>query len=232
MVPNLSGAAPTGVDETAQRVEQLFTESGAYREGHFKLKSGLHADRYVEKFQVLQWPTVVTELCGLVAARARDLQGGAAVDVVVGPTTGGVLLAYEVARQLGVRGFFAEQEADAEGVTRRVFRRGFRIEPGERVLLVDDVVTTGASLTEMIRPIEESGTGLVRAIVLVDRTGGLTEVVSPASGRRYPAEALWSLELPTFQAGAATCPGCAADLPLEAPGSSGASAAANPSTAR
>jgi orotate phosphoribosyltransferase len=205
-----------------QRVEHLFTEAGAYREGHFRLKSGRHGDHYLEKFAVLQWPAAVTELCRLIADRVWLPGGEAAVDVVVGPTTGGVILAYETARQLGVRGIFAESVADAGGATHRELRRGFEIRPGERVLLVDDVVTTGASLVEMLPVIEAAQGDLVGAIVLVDRSGDLSEITSPVSGRAYIAEALWSLALPTYEPGPDTCPGCAADLPLEAPGSSGA----------
>jgi orotate phosphoribosyltransferase len=211
---------------TAAHVERLFTAAGAYREGHFKLKSGRHADRYVEKFQVLQWPNIVGELCRLIADRAWQPGGAPLVDVVIGPTTGGVILAYEVARQLGVRGIFAEHVTGPDDQPRRALRRGFRIEPNERVLLVDDVVTTGASLAEMVPLIEEAGGRLVAAVVLVDRTGGLSEVVSPTSDRSYPAEALWSLALPTYEPGPATCPGCAAGLELEAPGSSGAAPSA------
>jgi len=207
---------------TARRVEELFGEAGAYREGHFKLKSGRHADRYVEKFHVLQWPAAVTELCRMVLDRAKEADPSD-VDVVIGPTTGGVILAYEVARQLGLRGIFAEQEAGPDGTPRRALRRGFRIEPGERVLLVDDVVTTGASLAEMVPIIEAAAGELRAAVVLVDRSGGLSEVVSPVSGRRYPAEALWTLALPTYEPGPESCPGCAAGLELEAPGSSGTS---------
>jgi orotate phosphoribosyltransferase len=213
---------PADGADAAARVEQLFTDAGAYREGHFKLKSGRHSDRYVEKFQVLQWPAAVSELCRLMADRAWQPGGEApAVDVVIGPTVGGVILAYEVARQLGVRGIFAEQVAGADGKPERALRRGFRIEAGERVLLVDDVVTTGASLAEMLPLIEAAGGALVGAVVLVDRSGGLEGVVSPASGRRYPAQALWTLDLPTYEPGPATCPGCAAGLELVAPGSSG-----------
>jgi orotate phosphoribosyltransferase len=208
-------------DTDAAITERLFTEAGAYREGHFKLKSGRHSDRYVEKFQVLQWPAAVSELCRLMADRAWQPGGPPAVDVVIGPTVGGVILAYEVARQLGVRGIFAEQVAGADGQPERALRRGFRIVPGERVLLVDDVVTTGASLAEMVPLIEAAGGALLGAVVLVDRSGGLEEVVSPASGRRYPAQALWTLDLPTYESGPATCPGCAAGLELVAPGSSG-----------
>lgn len=210
--------------DDASRVEELFTRAGAYREGHFKLKSGRHGDRYLEKFGVLQWPAAVTELCGMFVDRVA----GRPVDLVVGPTTGGVILAYETARQLGVRGFFAEADADEDGTTRRVFRRGFAIQPGERALLVDDVVTTGASLREMLEPIEDAGAELVATLVLVDRTGGLTAVES-ASGRHYPAQALWTLELPTYEPGSRTCPGCASGIPLEAPGSSSLRPGGSPS---
>jgi orotate phosphoribosyltransferase len=209
----------------AQRVEELFAESGAYRQGHFKLKSGRHGDRYLEKFQVLQWPERVTEICRFMADRARDAAGAQPIDVVVGPTTGGVILAYEVARNLGTRGFFAESVESADGSSRREFRRGFRIEAGERVLLVDDVVTTGASLLEMIPLIESTAAAIVATVVIVDRSGQLDDLVSPTTGKRYSASALWSLNLPTYEAGADNCPGCAAGLALEAPGTSGTSVA-------
>ena len=211
----------TSASSVASRVEQLFAESGAYREGHFKLKSGRHGDRYLEKFQVLQWPERVTELCGLLAAEARAAAGALPIDVVVGPTTGGVLLAYEVARQLGLRGFFAEQVRHADGTQHREFRRGFRINPGERVLLVDDVVTTGASLLEMIPLIEASGGDIAAITVIVDRSGELNALTSPTTGKTYQAHALWSLSLPTYGPGPDSCPGCKAGVALEAPGSSG-----------
>ena len=149
---------------------------------------------------------------------------GSNIDVVVGPTTGGVILAYEVAKRLGTRGFFAESVTDADGTPHREFRRGFRIDPGERVALVDDVVTTGASLLEMIPLIESTGGTLAATVVIVDRSGELANLVSPTTGKSYSTSALWSLNLPTYEPGSATCPGCAAGLPLEAPGSSGTSA--------
>jgi orotate phosphoribosyltransferase len=202
------------MDEKAARVEQIFREAGAYRDGHFQLKSGRHGDAYIEKFEVLQWPDRVAELAGMMVTGARS------VDVVVGPTVGGVILAYECARQTGVRGIFAEEVSDAAGQKQRTFRRGFRIEPGERVMLVDDVVTTGGSLAEMVPLIEAAGGELVLVSVLVDRSGGLDEVQSRTTGRSYPVDALWSLSLPTYEAGA-DCPGCAVGEPLHTPGSSG-----------
>jgi orotate phosphoribosyltransferase len=204
----------------AARTEELFRRAGALREGHFRLKSGRHSDRYLEKFQVLQFPEITSELCGMLASFGQDPEGRAPVDVVAGPTTGGVILAFETARQLGVRSLFAEEVRDADG-SHREFRRGFTIDLGERVLVVDDILTTGGSLAAMLPAVERFGGDIVRAVVLVDRSGGRETVRSAASGRDYPLEALWRLELPTWEAGE-ECPGCAAGLPLEEPGSGGA----------
>jgi orotate phosphoribosyltransferase len=208
----------------AHRTEELFKRSGALREGHFLLKSGRHSDRYLEKFLVLQDAAATSELCGFWARRYRDDDGRATVDLVAGPTTGGVILAFEVARQLGTRGIFAEEVRAADGTTRREFRRGFRIEPGERVLLVDDILTTGGSLLAMLPAVEEAGGEVVGCEVLVDRSGGLSTLTADSSGRVYPLGALWRLELPTWEAGAATCPRCAEGVTLYAPGSTGAAA--------
>ena len=212
---------PASADAIAQRTEALFRASGALRDGHFLLKSGRHGDRYLEKFQVLQYPESVVELCGYMADMVRDPEGRPVADVVVGPTTGGVILAFEVARQLGVRGIFAEEVRDADASTHREFRRGFAIAPGERVFLVDDILTTGGSLVAMLPAIESTGGELVLASVIADRSGGLVETVSPASGRSYPVRSLWVLDVPTYEAGADTCPACAAGVPLVAPGSTG-----------
>jgi orotate phosphoribosyltransferase len=206
----------------ARRTEMLFHEASAFREGHFALKSGRHADRYLEKFQVLQFPAAVSELCGYLAARVRDGDGRPLVSVVAGPTTGGVILAFEVARQLGVRGIFAEEVRDGDEPS-RVFRRGFEVAPTEKVLLVDDILTTGGSLLRMIEPVETAGGEVLLAGVLVDRSGAQSELRSPGSGRSYPLEALWRLDLPTFEPGE-SCPGCASGPPLETPGASGTSA--------
>ncbi len=210
----------------ASRTEELFRSSGALSDGHFLLKSGRHGDRYLEKFQVLQYPDAVVEICGFLADLVRDGEGRPTVDVVVGPTTGGVLLAFEVARQLGLRGIFAEEVKDADGSSRREFRRGFTIAPGERVYLVDDILTTGGSLHAMLPAIEATPGELVLAGVIVDRSGGTTEMRSEATGRIIPVRSLWTLNVPTYEAGSATCPACAAGLPLVAPGSTGTRAPA------
>jgi orotate phosphoribosyltransferase len=214
----------------AARTESLFRASGAFREGHFLLKSGRHADAYVEKFAVLSDPAATGELCGFWAAAVRGPGPDEAplVDLVVGPTTGGVILAFETARQLGVRSIFAEEVRDGDGSTHREFRRGFTIAPGERVLVVDDILTTGGSLLAMIPAVEALGGEIVLCAVLVDRSGGRAALSSPATGRSYPLRALWPLDLPTYEPGPDTCPRCAAGDPLHAPGSTGAAAAPAP----
>lgn len=210
----------------ALRTEALFRASGAFREGHFLLKSGRHGDAYVEKFQVLQDPAATSELCTFFAAHGRD-GDETVVDLVAGPTTGGIILAFETARQLGVRSLFAEEVRADDGTLRREFRRGFRIAPGERVLLVDDILTTGGSLLAMLPAVEAMGGEIVECVVLVDRSGGRASLTSPTSGRVYPLRSLWQLDLPTYEAGPATCPGCAAGTPLYAPGSTGTGTAAS-----
>jgi len=210
--------------EIARRTEALFRQSGALRDGHFLLKSGRHSDAYLEKFAVLSDPAATSELCGFWAGRHRGADDRPTVDLVAGPTTGGVILAFETGRQLGTRAIFAEEVKAADGPARREFRRGFRIEPGERVLLVDDILTTGGSLLAMIPAVEAAGGEIVECAVLVDRSGGLAALASPTTGRRYALNALWILDLPTYEAGPAACPRCAAGEPLHAPGSTGTGA--------
>ena len=208
----------------ATRTEELFRSSGAFREGHFLLKSGRHGDAYVEKFAVLSDPAATSELCGFWAAGSRDVDGEPTVELVAGPTTGGVILAFETGRQLGLRAIFAEEVRAADGATHREFRRGFQIEPGERVLLVDDILTTGGWLLAMIPAVEAMGGEIVECAVLVDRSGGKASLTSPRTGRVYPVRSLWQLDLPTYEPGPDTCPRCADGTPLHAPGSTGTGA--------
>ena len=183
-------------------VERVFRDAGAFREGHFVLASGKHSPKYLEKFQVLQWPNETEKLCGAIAERVRALRP----DTVAGPTTGGIILAHEVARQLGLRAVYAERD---EGSSRRVFRRGFQLAADERVVVVDDIMTTGGSVHETIDAVRTAGATVVGAAVLVDRSGGNARI-------DVPLYALWSLDIPAYAASA--CPLCEQGLALTKPG--------------
>jgi orotate phosphoribosyltransferase len=190
-------------------VERMFRDAGAFREGHFLLSSGKHSPSYLEKFWVLQWPKKTERLCGAIAERARTQD----VATVAGPTTGGIILAHEVARQLGVRAVYAERE---DGKSGRAFRRGFQLARGERVLVVDDIMTTGGSVQETIAAVRATGGTVVGAAVLVDRSGGAAQL-------GVPLHALWSLDIPTYDAD--RCPLCAGGVPLTKPGTTPAEVA-------
>lgn len=185
------------------RVEEIFEKSGAVLKGHFLLTSGLHSPIYWEKFQVLQFPNYTEQLCGMIADHFRE-QG---VQVVAGPTTGGVILAHEVARQLGVRSIFAEKESTGE----RTFRRGFRIDPGERVLVVDDILTTGGSIHEVIDAVNKRGGNIIGIGVLVDRSQQKVEFGIPLFSCHRSETITYTPE---------ECPLCTAQIPLVKPGSS------------
>ncbi len=188
-------------------VERVFRDAGAFREGHFVLSSGRHSPRYLEKFQVLQWPRETERLCGAIAAWARGLEPR----TVAGPTTGGIILAHEVARQMDLRAVYAER--DDAGV--RVFRRGFQLSAGERVLVVDDIMTTGGSVSETIDAVRVAGGTVVGAAVLVDRSAGGAHL-------DVPLHALWSVDVPAYDP--ASCPQCRAGEPVARPGTTPAQA--------
>lgn len=193
---------------TSADVERIFRESGALREGHFLLSSGKHSAMYLEKFWVLQWPAKTEQLCAGIVDRVRR----ADITTVAGPTTGGIILAHEVARQLAVRAVYAERDERGAG---RVFRRGFQIARDERVLVVDDIMTTGGSVQETIEAVRSSGGMAVAAAVVVDRSGG-----GAAIG--VPLHALWSLDIPTYEPQA--CPLCDRGVALVKPGTTPAPA--------
>jgi len=184
----------------AIEVEEIFRATGAMLEGHFLLSSGLHSPIYWEKFQVLQYPHYTEHLCRLIARHFQDQ----AVELVAGPTTGGVLLAYEVARQLEVRSIYAEKEGGA-----RVFRRGFSISPGERTLVVDDVLTTGGSVGEVINAVTTRGGKVIGVAVLVDRSRGGVDF-------GLPLFSCYQTSAPNYKP--QDCPLCKAKVPLVEPG--------------
>ncbi|MGH2470880.1 MAG: orotate phosphoribosyltransferase [Candidatus Limnocylindria bacterium] len=183
-------------------VERVFRDSGALREGHFILASGRHSSLYLEKFQVLQHPADTERLCAAIASWARSLD----IETVAGPTTGGIILAHEVARQLGVRAIFAERRESDPG---RELRRGFALAPRERVLVVDDIMTTGGSVQETIDAVRAAGGTVAGAAVLVDRSGG-------AARLDVPVHALWRLDIRSYTL--AECPLCAKGDPAMHPG--------------
>jgi len=179
---------------------EIFKTAGAIKEGHFLLASGLHSPVYWEKFRILQYPHLTEKLCRLIAQHFKEQK----IEVVAGPTTGGIILAFETARQLGVRSIFAEKEG---GV--RVFRRDFEIAPGEHVLVVDDILTTGSSLRETISAVNKLGGIIIGIGVLVDRSEKNLDFNLP----------LFScLRVPTIVYSPQECPLCAARIPLIKPG--------------
>lgn len=188
---------------TTKKLVSLLGEVGALLDGHFLLASGRHSDRYVEKFALLRWPRRVEEVCRELLARLP----WSSIEAVVGPTTGGILLAFECARQLGVQAAYAEREA--EGSARRVIRRGTRFVPGTRVLVIDDVLTTGGSVRETLRALAEHPVEVVGVAVLVDRSTEPVEV-------GVPLVALLRLEISSWLP--ADCPLCKEGIPLVKPG--------------
>jgi orotate phosphoribosyltransferase len=195
---------------TPGEVERIFRTSGALREGHFVLASGRHSPMYLDKFQVLQRPLETERLCRVIAEWARTID----VATVAGPTTGGIILAHEVARQLGVRAVYAERREDGAG---RELRRGFTLGHGERVLVVDDIITTGGSVQETMAAVRSAGGNVVGAAVLVDRSGA-------AANLDVPLHALWTLAIPSYAP--SDCPLCAKGLPATHPGTTSAPAGA------
>jgi len=188
------------VQEAGPGVEDLFRKAGVLREGHFLLTSGLHSPVYWEKFRILQYPDYTGELCRLIAAHFRDRQPS----VVVGPTTGGVILSFETARQLGTRGLFAEKQGHS-----RVLRRDFSISPDERVLVVDDVLTTGKSVRETLDAVRALGGDVIGVGVLVDRSQEPLD---------FGTELFSCLRAPAIAYTPEHCPLCASGISLTKPG--------------
>lgn len=181
-------------------VLQLLEASGAVRRGHFRLTSGRHSDLFLLCAQVMQYPDHAARLAAALAQPFR----GRRVDVVAGPAVGGIILAYEVARQLGARAIFAEKSSSG-GL---VLRRGFAVSSGEQVLVAEDALTTGGSIRQVIDLVRAQGADVVGAAVLVDRSGGLVDLGVPVQALITLRVASWTPE---------ACPLCRAGVPLVAP---------------
>ena len=195
----MDNSAPQTADSG---VEKLFREAGVVCDGHFVLTSGLHSPVYWEKFKLLQYPDYTGILCSLIAEHFRDKQP----TVVVGPTTGGVILAFETARLLGTRGVFAEKAGET-----RILRRDFTIGKNEKVLVVDDVLTTGKSIRETLDAVRRLEGDVIGVGVLVDRSN---------TDMSFGTELFSCLRSPAITYSADECPLCAAGVPLTKRGGS------------
>ena len=186
--------------ETGEVIER-FRRTGALLEGHFILTSGLHGTTYLQCALVLQHPPEAERFGRALAERFA----GERVETVAAPAIGGIVIGWEVARALGARSIWAEREAG-----RMTLRRGFTVRPGERVLVAEDVVTTGGSTRETIEALTGAGAHVVGAASIVDRSGGRADV-------GVPRVALATLDVPTYDP--AACPLCAEGVPAVKPGS-------------
>ncbi|MDN5326186.1 MAG: orotate phosphoribosyltransferase [Moorella sp. (in: firmicutes)] len=184
-----------------QEVLDIFRRTGVLWEGHFVLTSGLHSGRYLQCARVQQFPEENTLLCRELAARFKER----GITTVIGPALGAIIMAYEMARQLGARCLFTERENGA-----MTLRRSFTLEPGEKVLVVEDVITTGGSVREVIEVVKQHGAVPVGVGVLVDRSGGRADVGAPV-------EPLITFDIETYQPG--DCPLCREGVPVVKPGS-------------
>src|SRR3989442_1085674 len=178
---------------------RAFDAAGALLRGHFVYTSGRHGTDYLEKFRILEDPKATAELAGMIAQEFKALSP----QVVAGPTTGGIILAYEVARQLGVNAVYVER-GESGG---RVLRRGFEVPPGTRVLVVDDIVTTGGSVAETEACITNAGGVVIGIGVLADRTAG-------RAATNVPFFACLTVDFPSYPPD--SCPQCAAGIPMAA----------------
>jgi orotate phosphoribosyltransferase len=194
---------PRGKDMTSEQVLDIYKKTGALLTGHFLLSSGLHSERYLQSALVLQQPELATKLCAALAENFKNSM----IQVVIAPALGGVFVAHETARALGVRAIFAER-ANGE----LTLRRGFTIKPGERALVVEDVITTGKSTKETIKVVQQAGGVVIAAASLVDRSGGKADI-------GVPYTSLVTLNVPTYTA--ETCPLCKGGGKPVKPGSRG-----------
>ena len=185
-------------------VLDTFLETGAYLKGHFRLTSGMHSPEYLQCAKVLQYPGIAERLGAELAGKLREVDP--AIDVVVAPAMGGLIIGHEVARALGVRFIFTER--DSEG--KMTLRRGFAINPGEHAVVIEDVITTGGSLKEVVEILAREGAQVSAAGSIIDRSGGKVNL-------GVPRFALAVLEVQAYPP--ESCPLCQQGLPVVKPGS-------------
>ncbi len=186
---------------TKEEVLTLFKETGALLDGHFLLTSGLHSPQYFQCAKVLQYPKHAQTLCWEIACQYMSDK----IDVVIGPALGGIVVAQEVARLMSTRAIFAEREQGE-----MTLRRGFEIKPGERTLVVEDVVTTGGSIKEVIQLVQNAGAELIGVAFLVDRSQNRVSF-------SVPKFSIFEMDVVTYAAD--ECPLCKQGIPVVKPGS-------------
>ena len=186
---------------TEQEIIKIFEESGALLTGHFKLRSGLHSNRFFQAALLLQYPDKAEKVCQFLAEQFKDMK----IETVISPAVGGLIVGQEVGRALGGRAIFADKE---DG--KLVLKRGFSIRKGEKVLVAEDVVTKGGRVQETVDLVRSMGGEVVGIAVLVDRSGGNAHF-------DVPFKSLIQLQLPTFEP--ADCPLCKSGATLDTPGS-------------
>jgi len=179
----------------------MFKETGAILEGHFKLSSGLHSRQYLQCARVLQHPVQAEALCKALAQHFANVK----IDTVIAPALGGIIVSYEFARALGVKSLFTER---VDG--KMTLRRGFALGKGEKVLVVEDVITTGLSTSEVVKAVKSSGAEVVGVGSLVDRSSGKLDFGAPF-------KSLIKIDMPTFKP--ENCPLCKSKIPVIKPGS-------------
>ena len=192
---------------TATSIMDLFAETGAYLRGHFRLTSGLHSGEYLQCAKVLAVPEYAERLGRELATKLIPLIEGGRVDLTVAPAIGGIVIGQEVARALKVRSLFTERESDSNQMT---LRRGFEVQPGERAIVIEDVITTGGSTKEVIRVLESRGATVLAAGSIIDRSGGKADL-------GVPRLALETLNPTVYDP--QDCPLCRQGQPLVKPGS-------------
>jgi len=186
---------------TKKEVLAIFKQTGALLDGHFRLTSGLHSPQYFQCALVLQDPVQAQKLCWEIAAQFMTEN----IDVVIAPAVGGIVVAQEVARLVSARAIFAERENG-----KMILRRGFEIKPGEKALVVEDVVTTGGSIKEVVELVQTAGADLKGVGFLVDRSQGKVD---------FPVKKFAVLEMEVITYEPENCPLCKQDIPVVKPGS-------------
>ncbi len=186
---------------TKEQIIQIFKDKEVMLEGHFLLTSGRHSDKYMQCAKLFQYADVSELICKQLAEQFAEKK----IDLVVGPAIGGIIMAYEMGRQLGVKNIFAERENG-----QMTFRRGFEVPEGANVLVVEDVVTTGGSVKEVIALLKEHGANVVGVGSVVDRSAGKVDF-----GVEF--KAVLSMEVISYEP--ENCPICKSGLPLVKPGS-------------